>query len=145
MKLRWTKPQKEIYQLISEGLPPREIKARGYKTELIRKVKKAISRGDIPGGIVAPGGEHLSKGAEAPLFSATFRTKNMTLNPMVAVRYDSVRDALGLGNDYTLEQFIDESTDILTELVGAVPPGFAKEELEEKPAEQEKQPQEVTT
>jgi len=37
-----------------------------------------------------------------------------------------------LGNDYTLEQFIDESTDIVTELVGAVPPGFVKEETKEK-------------
>ncbi|GAI38496.1 unnamed protein product, partial [marine sediment metagenome] len=63
-----------------------------------------------------------------PLFSATLKTKKVTLEPIVAVRYDSVRHALELGNDYTLEQFIDESTDIITELVGAVPPGFVKEE-----------------
>lgn len=133
MALRWTKPQKEINQLITEGLPPREIKARGYKIELIRKVKKARAKGDIPGGIVPPGGEHPSKpGAEAPLFSATLKTKGMTLQPMVAVRYDSVRNALGFSDDYSLEQFIDDCTDLVTQLVGAVPPGFVKEEAKEE-------------
>ena len=56
----------------------------------------------------------------------------MSLDPIVAVRYDSVRHALNLGDDYTLQRFIDESTDIVAELVGAVPPGFVKEEQSEK-------------
>ena len=63
-----------------------------------------------------------------PLFSATLKTTKVTLDPIVAVRYDSVRHALELGDEYTLQQFIDESTDIIAELVGAVPPGFVREE-----------------
>ncbi|MBA7634325.1 hypothetical protein ES703_41909 [subsurface metagenome] len=131
MGLRWNETQKGIYELISAGVPKREIKAKGYNEEMIKKVKKAINRGDIPGKspetkIEHPPGE--------PLFSATLKTKKVTLEPIVAVRFDSVRHALELGNDYTLEQFIDESTDIITELVGAVPPGFVREEKTEEVA-----------
>jgi len=61
----------------------------------------------------------------------------VTLDPMVAVRYDSVRHALKLGDEYTFQQFIDESTDIITELVGAVPPGFVKEEQPDETNEKE--------
>jgi len=129
MALRWNQTQKDIYELISAGVPKREIKAKGYNEEMIKKVKKAINKGDIPG--KAPETEKEPPPGD-PLFSATLKTTRVTLDPMVAVRYDSVRHALGLGNDYTLEQFIDESTDIITELVGAVPPGFVREEKTEE-------------
>jgi len=133
MALRWNQTQKDIYELISAGVPKREIKAKGYNEEMIKKVKKAINKGDIPG--KPPETKEPPPGE--PLFSATLKTKKVTLEPIVAVRYDSVRHALELGNDYTLEQFIDESTDIITELVGAVPPGFVKEEQPEETKEKE--------
>ena len=129
MALRWNQTQKDIYELISAGVPKREIKARGYNDEMIKKVKKAINKGDIPG---KPPETKKEPPPGEPLYSATLKTKKVTLEPIVAVRYDSVRHALGLGNDYTLEQFIDESTDIITELVGAVPPGFVREEKTEE-------------
>jgi len=129
MALRWNQTQKGIYELISAGVPKSEIKAKGYNEEMIKKVKKAINKGDIPG---KPPETKKEPPSGEPLFSATLKTKKVTLEPIVAVRYDSVRHALELGNDYTLEQFIDESTDIVTELVGAVPPGFVKEETKEK-------------
>jgi len=125
MGLRWNQTQKGIYELISAGVPKREIKAKGYKEEMIKKVKKAVNKGDIPG---KPPETKKEPPPGEPLFSATLKTTKVTLDPIVAVRYDSVRHALGLGNDYTFQQFIDESTDIITELVGAVPPGFVKEE-----------------
>ena len=125
MGLRWNETQKGIYELISAGVPKREIKAKGYNEEMIKKVKKAINKGDIPD---KPPETKKELPSGEPLFSATLKTTKVTLDPMVAVRYDSVRHALELGNDYTLEQFIDESTDIITEMVGAVPPGFVKEE-----------------
>ncbi|MBA7465914.1 hypothetical protein ES707_01086 [subsurface metagenome] len=128
MALRWNQTQKDIYELISAGVPKREIKAKGYNSEMIKKVKKAINKGDIPG---KPPETKKEPPPGAPLFSVTLKTKPMTLDPMVAVRHDSVRHALGLGDDYTLEQFLDEATDIITELVGAVPPGFVKEEQKE--------------
>ena len=134
MGLRWNETQKGIYELISAGVPKREIKAKGYNEEMIKKVKKAINKGDIPG--KSPETKKQPP-AGVPLFSATLKTKTVTLEPIVAVRYDSVRHALELGNDYTLEQFIDESTDIITELVGAVPPGFVKEEQPEETKEKE--------
>ncbi|GAI03694.1 unnamed protein product [marine sediment metagenome] len=92
---------------------------------MIKKVKKAINKGDIPS---KPPETKKEPPPGEPLFSATLKTRKVALEPIVAVRYDSVRHALELGDDYTLEQFIDESTDIITELVGAVPPGFVKEE-----------------
>jgi len=49
MALRWNQTQKDIYELISAGVPKREIKAKGYNEEMIKKVKKAINKGDIPG------------------------------------------------------------------------------------------------
>ena len=125
MALRWNQTQKEIYELISADVPTKEIKAKGYNSEMIKKVKKAINKGDIPN---KPPETKKEPPPGAPLFSATLKTKPMTLDPMVAVRYDSVRHALGLGDDYTLEQFLDESTDIITGLVGAMPPGFVREE-----------------
>ncbi len=129
MGLRWNQTQKGIYELISAGVPNREIKAKGYNAEMIKKVKKAINKGDIPD---KPPEAKKEPPPGEPLFSATLKTTKVTLDPIVAVRYDSVRHALGLGNDYTFQQFIDESTDIITELVGAVPPGFTKEEQAEE-------------
>lgn len=126
MGLRWNKEQVDIYNLVKEGLSNKELREMGYKKSLIDKVKAATAKGDLPQQpeeSKTPGGK--------PLFSATLKTKTVTLEPIVAVRYDSVRHALGLDDDYTLEQFIDEATDIITELVGAVPPGFTKEQAEE--------------
>ncbi|GAI65813.1 unnamed protein product [marine sediment metagenome] len=127
MALRWNKAQTEIYGLIQDGASNKDLKAKGYKKSLVDKVKAAISKDDVPQKLPS---EPKTPSAGEPLFSATLKTKKVTLEPIVAVRYDSVRHALELGNDYTLEQFIDESTDIITELVGAVPPGFVKEEPE---------------
>ncbi|MBA7594274.1 hypothetical protein ES703_01213 [subsurface metagenome] len=123
--LRWNQTQKGIYELISAGVPNGEIKAKGYNEEMIKKVKKAINKGDIPG---KPLGGEKEPPPGKPLYSATLKTTSVTLDPIVAVRYDSVRHALELGDEYTLQQFIDEATDIITELVGAVPPGFVREE-----------------
>lgn len=125
MGLKWNKQQTDIYNLIQNGVTNKDFRARGYKGSLVRKVKAAIDKGDAP---QKPPDEKKEPPAGEPLFSATLKTKKVTLEPIVAVRYDSVRHALGLGNDYTLEQFIDEATDIIAELVGAVPPGFVKEE-----------------
>jgi len=114
--------------MLRDSLSNKEIKAKGYSSELIKKVKKAINKGD------APRKAHEEKKETTsgkPLYSATLKTTTVTLDPIVAVRYDSVRHALELGDDYKLEQFIDESTDIISELVGAVPPGFVKEEEKE--------------
>ena len=125
MGLRWNQTQKDIYELISAGVPTKEIRTKGYNSEMVKKVKKAINKGDAP---QKPPEEKKEPPSGEPLFSATLKTTKVTLEPIVAVRYDSVRHALGLGNEYTLQQFIDESTDIITELVGAVPPGFVREE-----------------
>ncbi len=133
MSLRWNKEQVDIYNLVKEGISSKELKGKGYKKSLIDKVKAAIAKGDAPPQPEEPKTPHSGE----PLFSATLKTKKVTLEPIVAVRYDSVRHALGLGNDYTLEQFLDESTDIITELVGAVPPGFTKEGQAEEIKEKE--------
>ena len=125
MALRWNSTQTEIYELISAGVPTKEIRTKGYNSEMIKKVKKAINKGDMP---QKPPNEVKQPPPGKPIFSATLKTTSVILDPIVAVRYDSVRHALDLGNDYTLEQFLDESTDIISELVGAVPPGFVKEE-----------------
>ncbi len=125
MGLRWNTEQVAIHDMLLTGLPNKEIKAKGYSSELIKKVKKAINKGDAP---QKPPSEPKETPPGEPLFSATLKTTKVTLDPIVAVRYDSVRHALGLGNDYTLQQFLDESTDIITELVGAVPPGFVRAE-----------------
>ena len=129
MALRWNQTQKDIYELISAGVPKREIKAKGYNEEMIKKVKKAINKGDIPG---KPPETKKEPPPGEPLYSATLKTKKVTLDPIVAVRYDSVRHALGWGDEYTLEQFLDQSTEIITELVGAVPPGFVRDEQAER-------------
>ena len=134
MGLRWNSTQTEIYELISAGVPNKEIRTKGYNSEMIKKVKKAINKGDIPN---KPPEIKKEPPPGKPLFSATLKTTSVTLDPMVAVRYDSVRHALGLGDEYTFQQFIDESTDIITELVGAVPPGFVKEEQPDKTNEKE--------
>jgi len=123
MRLRWNKEQVDIYNLVKEGLSSKVLQERGYKKSLIDKVKAAMAKGGAP----PQPDEPKTPPSGEPLFSATLKTKKVTLEPIVAVRYDSVRHALRLGNDYTLEQFIDESTDIITELAGAVPPGFTKE------------------
>ncbi|GAI89465.1 unnamed protein product, partial [marine sediment metagenome] len=91
-------------------------------------ISSAMSKGGTPNAPQKPPSEPKTPPGGVPLFTATLKTKPMTLEPMVAVRYDSVRHALGWGNDYSLEQFLDEATDIVAELVGAVPPGFVKEE-----------------
>jgi len=125
MRLRWNKAQTEIYNLLQAGAKSKDLKEKGYKKSLVDKVRAAMSKGDAP--MKAPGGEK-EPAPGKPLYSATLKTATVTLDPIVAVRYDSVRHALELGDEYTLQQFIDESTDIITELVGAVPPGFVKEE-----------------
>lgn len=132
MGLRWNKAQTEIYGLIQGGASNRDLKEKGYKKSLVDKVRAAMSKGDTP---QKPPDEEKQPAPGKSLFSATLKTKTVTLEPIVAVRYDSVRHALGLGNDYTLEQFLDESTDIITELVGAVPPGFVRGEQPEKAKE----------
>jgi len=131
MGLRWNQTQKEIYELMDAGLPNVEIKAKGYNKWMIKKVRTAVNNDDAP---QKPPVKEKASSPGKPLFSATLKTSTVTLDPMVAVRYDSVRHALGLGEDYTLEQFLDESTDLVTELVGAVPPGFVKEEETEEVA-----------
>jgi len=131
MGLRWNKAQIEIYDLIQAGAKNKDLKEKGYKKSLVDKVRAAMSKGDAP--TKAPGGEKEPPPGK-PLYSATLKTATVTLDPIVAVRYDSVRHALGWGDDYSLEQFLDEATDIVAELVGAVPPGFVKEEQEEAAA-----------
>ena len=129
MALRWNAEQVAIYELIQSGAKNKDLKAQGYRPDVVRKVRTAVNKGDAP--LKAPGGEKEPPPGE-PLFSATLKTTKVTLDPIVAVRYDSVRHALELGDEYTLQQFIDESTDIITELVGAVPPGFVREEETEE-------------
>ncbi|MBA7506189.1 hypothetical protein ES706_04870 [subsurface metagenome] len=128
MALRWTAEQVAIYELIQSGAKNRDLKAQGHKLPMVKKVRLAMGKGDTP---QKPPSELKGPPSGEPLYSATLKTKKVTLEPIVAVRYDSVRHALGLGDDYTLEQFLDESTDIITELVGAVPPGFVKGEEKE--------------
>ena len=124
MGLRWNKGQTEIYTLSRDGISNRDIVAKGYSWELVKKVKKAINKGDAPGDSpkrdreITPG---------QPLLSATIKTTSVALDPIVAVRYDSLRYLWGLGDEYTLEQFIDEATELVTELAGAAPPGFIRE------------------
>jgi len=128
MGLRWNKAQADIYELIQGGASNKDLKAKGYKKSLVDKVRAAMSKGDTP---QKPPSEKKEPPSGEPLFSATLKTTKVTLDPMVAVRYDSVRHALELGDEYTFQQFIDEATDIIAELVGAVPPGFVKEEEKE--------------
>jgi len=125
MGLRWNRAQTEIYSLIQDGASNKDLKAKGHKKSLVDKVKAAMSKGDVPQKLPS---ELKQPTAGKPLFSATLKATSVTLDPMVAVRYDSVRHALELGDEYTFQQFLDESTDIIAELVGAVPPGFVKEE-----------------
>ena len=124
MSLRWNKEQCAIYDLIQAGAKNKDLKAQGYRLDLVRKVRTAVNKGDVP---QKPPSEKKEPPSGEPLYSATLKTTKVTLDPIVAVRYDSVRHALELGKEFTLEQFIDESTDIIAELVGAVPPGFARE------------------
>ena len=130
--LNWNQEQTEIYELIQGGATYRQLKERGYKKPLVDKVKAAVNKGDVPH--KQPENEKKPPAGE-PLLSTTFKTQKVTLNPIVAVRYDSVRHALGWGDDYTLENFIDEATDIVAELVGAVPPGFTRDEEPEEAKE----------
>ncbi|MBA7471064.1 hypothetical protein ES707_06358 [subsurface metagenome] len=123
MALRWNKVQTDIYDLIQAGATTKDMKGKGYKKSLVDKVRAAMSKGAAP-----KVGEKKEPTPGDSLYSATLKTTKVTLDPIVAVRYDSVRHALGWGDDYTLEQFLDEATDIVAELVGAVPPGFVKEE-----------------
>jgi len=129
MTLRWNQLQKEIYDFMEAGLPNVEIKAKGYNKWMIKKVRTAVNNDDTPR---KPPPKEKETLTGKPLYSATLKTKIVSLDPIVAVRYDSIRHALGLGDDYTLEQFLDESTELVTELVGAVPPGFVKEEEKEE-------------
>ena len=131
MGLRWNPDQVAIYNLIQAGATNKDLK-ESYNGALVKKVKAAINKGDAPRKAAESKQPEKKDSKEPtpgePLFSATLKVKRMSLDPMVAVRYDSVRHALGWGDDYTLENFIDESTDIVAELVGAVPPGFTREE-----------------
>ena len=129
MALRWNKEQIAIYDLIQAGAKNKDLKAQGYRLDLVRKVRTAVNKGDEPP--KAPSGEKEAPSGK-PLYSATLKTTSVTLDPIIAVRHDSVRHALELGDEYTLQQFIDESTDIISELVGAVPPGFVREEETEE-------------
>ncbi|MBA7556256.1 hypothetical protein ES705_48956 [subsurface metagenome] len=58
MGLRWNTEQVAIHDMLLTGLPNKEIKAKGYSSELIKKVKKAINKGDAP-----PEGTRGEKGA----------------------------------------------------------------------------------
>jgi len=136
MRLRWNKQQVAIFELIQSGAKNKDLKAQGYGPTLVRKVKTAVNKGDTP---QKPPDEKKEPPGGEPLFSATLKTTKVTLDPMVAVRYDSVRQALGLSDEYTFQQFIDESTDIIAELVGAVPPGFVKEDQPELKPEEAKE------
>ena len=128
MALRWNAEQVTLFNLIQSGKKNRELKDEGYKLPMIKKVRLAMSKGDKP---QKPPEEKKELPPGEPLYSATLKTTKVTLDPIVAVRYDSVRHVLKLGDEYTFQQFIDESTDIITELAGAVPPGFVKEEQKE--------------
>ncbi len=128
MVLRWNAEQVAIYNLIQGGAKNKDLKSQGYKLPLIKKVRSAMSKGGTPNAPQKPPSEPKETPPGEPLFSATLKTTRVTLDPIVAVRYDSVRQALGLSDEYTFQQFLDESTDIITELVGAVPPGFVREE-----------------
>ena len=124
MGLRWNKGQTEIYNLLRDGLSNRDVAAKGYSWELVKKVKKAMNKGDAPGQL----SQHDRETTPGqPLLSATIKTTRITLDPIVAVRYDSMRHLMGVGDEYTLEQFIDEATELVTELAGAAPPGFTRE------------------
>lgn len=128
MALKWTEKQRGIYKLISEGRTEKEIIQAGYKRRTTRDVEKAVAKGDTPGTPVPPGAPKFAKPGE-PLFEASTKGERVILEPIILMRYDSVRNALGWGKEeYPLNQFVDEATDIATELVGAVPPGFIKEE-----------------
>ena len=48
MALRWNRGQTEIYDLIQAGASSRDIEEKGYTWDLIKKVKKAINKGDAP-------------------------------------------------------------------------------------------------
>jgi len=131
MGLQWNRDQVDVYKLLQEGATYQDLKAKGYKKSFIDKVKAALSKGDVP--LKATEKPEKESAPGEPLFSATLKVKKMSLNPMIAVRYDSVRHALGFDDGYTLEQFLDESTDLVNGLVGAVPPGFTKEGQSEEP------------
>ena len=125
--LKWNQRQKGIYDMLTAGATTKDIKAKGYKLSLIKKVKQAIAHGDNP--TAAPRKE-VPPGE--PLFEATTKGERVSLDPIIIMRYDSVRHALGWGKeDYSLGHFIDEATDIATQLVGAIPPGFTKTETKE--------------
>lgn len=130
MRLRWNPDQVAIFNLIQAGATNKDLRGQGYNNALVKKVKAAVNRGEAPRKPAENESKEPTPGE--PLFSATLKTKKVTLEPIVAVRYDSVRHALGLGDEYTLEQFLDESTDIIADLVGAVPPGFTREEQPEQ-------------
>lgn len=131
MGLRWNTDQVAIYKALQSGATNKDLRDQGYNNALVKKVKAAVNRGEAPW--EAPEKKEPTPGE--PLLSTTFKTQKVTLNPIVAVRYDSVRHALGWGDDYTLENFIDEATDIVADLVGAVPPGFTREEEPEEAKE----------
>jgi len=130
--LRWNKEQVAIYELIQRGVKNKDLKAQGYSLTLVRKVRTAVNKGNTP---QQPPSELKEPPSGEPLYSATLKTTKVTLDPIVAVRYDSVRYALEFGDEYTFQQFIGDCTDLVTQLVGAVPPGFVKEEAKEEVAE----------
>lgn len=129
MALRWTEKQRKIYAFLKTGKSQKEIVAEGFKRQTVRDVQRAVARGDTPE--TPPKTPKTAQPGE-PLFEATTKGERVSLDPIVLVRYDSVRHALGWGKeDYSLGHFIDEATDIVTQLVGAIPPGFTKTEPKE--------------
>jgi len=128
--LTWNKAQREIYDLLQQGMSASQIKTeKGHTIDLIKKVQKAIKRGDAPG---TPQGKGKGTPAGTPIFKATTKALTEALEPIIIIRWDSVRYALGEDEDsYPLRKFIDEATDLAATLVGAVPPGFERTADEE--------------
>lgn len=127
MGLTWNEKQREIYGLLSQGVSARDIhNEKGHTLDLIKKVQKAIKRGDSPS--VGTHGDGKEPPVGTPIFKATTRALSESLDPIIIMRWDSVRYALNEDDKgYPLSQFIDEATDLAASLVGAVPPGFERE------------------
>jgi len=129
MALKWTEKQCGIYALMKEGKNEREIIDAGYKRRTVRDVAVAVGKGDTPetppkAPKTAPPGE--------PIFEASTKGVRETLDPIILMRYDAFRNIFGWDKgEYPLGQFIDEASDLVCQLAGAVPPGFIKVEEKE--------------
>lgn len=131
MGLTWNEKQRDAYALLSQGVAVKDIHAeKGYTIDLVKKIQKAIKHGDSPP--VGTPGDGTETPAGIPIFKATTRALSESLDPIIIMRWDSVRYALNEDNKgYPLSRFIDEATDLAASLVGAVPPGFEREVEEE--------------